>query len=248
MATSSNKKPVVVYGASGYTGMLIVEQLINEGIPFIAAGRSESRMREMMAERVAGLENGDYDIVEVNHDVNSLTELFRGAKVVCNTVGPFIKFHEPVVRAALDAGCHYIDTTGEQSFIKKVKEEYDEAYKEKGLLLAPATSYMYVPLQIAAELCLEQASIDTIDAVSVPTVGVTVGSANSIMSVLLEPAYYLKDNELVGWELGESNEVVTPGFATTNLGLPWGGTSLPLYYADDHRCEQLPCICGISES
>ena len=34
----SNKKPVVVYGASGYTGRLVCEYLREYGIPFIAAG------------------------------------------------------------------------------------------------------------------------------------------------------------------------------------------------------------------
>ena len=37
---SSNKKPVIVYGASGYTGRLICEYLREYGVPFIAAGRS----------------------------------------------------------------------------------------------------------------------------------------------------------------------------------------------------------------
>ena len=35
---SSNKKPVVVYGASGYTGRLVCEYLREYAIPFIAAG------------------------------------------------------------------------------------------------------------------------------------------------------------------------------------------------------------------
>ena len=35
---SNSKKPVVVYGASGYTGRLVCEFLRQYGIPFIAAG------------------------------------------------------------------------------------------------------------------------------------------------------------------------------------------------------------------
>ena len=44
----SEKKPVIVYGASGYTGRLVCEYLREYNIPFIAAGRSsqsESRRR-----------------------------------------------------------------------------------------------------------------------------------------------------------------------------------------------------------
>ena len=36
-------KPVVVYGASGYTGRLICEYLREHHVPFIAAGRNAPR-------------------------------------------------------------------------------------------------------------------------------------------------------------------------------------------------------------
>ncbi len=42
-----------------------------------------------MASNVAGIETADYDVVTTERDVESLTELFKGASVVCNTVGPF---------------------------------------------------------------------------------------------------------------------------------------------------------------
>ena len=36
-------KPVVVYGASGYTGRLVCEYQREHNLPFIAAGRSRRR-------------------------------------------------------------------------------------------------------------------------------------------------------------------------------------------------------------
>lgn len=248
MALSKNqKRPVVVYGASGYTGMLIIESLIDQGIPFIAAGRDAGRIKTNLAERVAGLENGDYEIVEVAHETKALTKLFTGAKVVCNTVGPFTRYYREVAQACVDAGCHYIDTTGEQAFTMRLEREFGAAFAEKSLLLAPAVSYMYVPLQIAAELCLEQGGIDSLDCVCVPTAVPTVGSANTIMVLLLDPSFHLKDNKLVAWTLGEARDVVTPGFATTNLGLPWGGTQLPQYYLHDPRVRNCSALVGFSD-
>ena len=44
----SDKKPVVVYGASGYTGRLVCEYLREYGLPFIAAGRSADRVNEVI--------------------------------------------------------------------------------------------------------------------------------------------------------------------------------------------------------
>ncbi len=38
-------KPVIVYGASGYTGRLVCEYLREYNIPFIAAGRTSRVIR-----------------------------------------------------------------------------------------------------------------------------------------------------------------------------------------------------------
>ena len=44
----STDKPVVVYGASGYTGRLICEYLREFNVPFIAAGRDKARIAEAL--------------------------------------------------------------------------------------------------------------------------------------------------------------------------------------------------------
>ena len=58
---NSSKKPVVVYGASGYTGRLVCEYLREYGIPFIAAGRSKDKLDEAMQSHVPGIETASYE-------------------------------------------------------------------------------------------------------------------------------------------------------------------------------------------
>src|SRR5881394_3552897 len=96
-----SKKPVVLYGASGYTGRLAAEYLREFNIPFVAAGRNAESIKNVMA-------------------------------------------HVPGVEAALAAGCHYIDTTGEQDWMRLADQEYGERYAAKGLLISPAVAHMYV--------------------------------------------------------------------------------------------------------
>ena len=43
-------------------------------------------------ETIPGIETADYEVAQVEHSVGALTELFKGAKVVCNMVGPFITY------------------------------------------------------------------------------------------------------------------------------------------------------------
>ncbi|MHC8344184.1 hypothetical protein [Pseudomonas sp. RT6P73] len=65
-----------------------MDWLIDQNIAFTAVVRSAERTQEMMAQRVVRLESATYEIIEVDHTVESLTQAFRGAKVVCNTVSP----------------------------------------------------------------------------------------------------------------------------------------------------------------
>jgi len=72
-----NKRPVVLYGASGFSGRLIAEFLREYNVPFIAAGRSREKIQEVMA-HVPGIETADYEIAEVTNAVEELTKLFTG--------------------------------------------------------------------------------------------------------------------------------------------------------------------------
>src|ERR1700689_2076664 len=104
-----NKKPVVLYGASGFSGRLVAEFLREYKVPFVAAGRDRARIEDVLG-HVPGISTADYEVVEVGHSVDQLAELFAGARVVCNAVGPCFRYAACVVEAALAAGTHYLDT------------------------------------------------------------------------------------------------------------------------------------------
>src|SRR5215204_1959532 len=128
-----SEKKVVVYGASGYTGRLICEYLREYHVPFVAAGRSQEKLESSLATNVAGVETADYEIRTVEHDVESIAELLDGAAVVLNTVGPFSTLRPAGVEAALKAGVHYTDTTGEQDWLMVCDDTWGEKYAEAGL-------------------------------------------------------------------------------------------------------------------
>jgi len=148
-----SKKPVVIYGANGFSGRLIAEFLREYNTPFVAAGRSAARIKDVMA-HVPGIETADFEVVETSGSVDDLARLFDGAKVVCNTAGPFIYNGPTVIEAALKAGCHYIDIGGEQAWIREVAEKWGDKFAERGLLAAPATAFMCAVSDAAARLCL----------------------------------------------------------------------------------------------
>ncbi|NCF17940.1 MAG: saccharopine dehydrogenase [Haliea sp.] len=225
---------VVIYGASGYTGKLIAWHMAEYGIPFIAAGRSQQRLEEQMA-KVPELEGHDYECVEVSNDRESLAQLFAGKKVVYNVVGPFMQLATPVVEACLDAGCHYLDTTGEQDWMFHAKRTWGEQFADKGLVLIPACSWMWVGGLLAAEVALENPGIDTLDLMYLADSYTSVASTMSFMRMLVNDQFLLHNNELETWPRATAYPVHVPDLHMQLRALPWGGGGEIVWYEDDDR-------------
>ncbi|MDN5746543.1 MAG: DUF5938 domain-containing protein [Nocardioidaceae bacterium] len=243
----SEKKPVVVYGASGYTGRLVCEYLREYGVPFIAAGRSQERLEAAMASNVAGIETADYEIQVVDTTVEALTELFTGAQVVLTTVGPFSKYGPTVVEACHNAGVHYTDTTGEQDWLISCEEEWGAKFAEKGLLLSPGIAQMYTNGEIAAQLCLEYPGLDTLDIAVFWGGSPTIASTQTILvNAATSAAYYLQANQYVPFDPDQGLvSLVVPGQHELALSLPWGGTSHPVWFKNDPRVANCKAQGGV---
>ena len=63
------KRPVVIYGANGFSGRLVAEFLREYNVPFIAAGRDRAKLEAVM-NHVPGIETADYEIAEIDGSAN----------------------------------------------------------------------------------------------------------------------------------------------------------------------------------
>lgn len=226
------KYPIVIYGASGYTGKLIAEFLTKRRLPFVAAGRDKVRLETAMKEAPG---QHTVDIQAVEHDEAALTRLFTGARVVIAVVGPFGQLGEPVLRAALAAGAHYLDTTGEQDWAQLVRDKYGKAFADKGLLCAPGTSYMWTAGMIGAEIALEDPTVTTLDILYAPKSMPTIASTLSFLRMLCMPNPLKLNGQMAAWPLGHQSQVVVPGRHAVHIGLPWGGGFEPIWLEHDPR-------------
>jgi short subunit dehydrogenase-like uncharacterized protein len=75
------------------------------------------------------------------HEPRTLLEAMDGCRVVVNCAGPYSRIGEPVVRAAIDAGVHYLDLAGEQAFIREIYERYDSLARRKAIAVVPACGF-----------------------------------------------------------------------------------------------------------
>src|SRR4051794_39422146 len=143
---------IVVFGATGYTGRLIAERLVAAGARPVLAARNEAPLAALAA-RLGGVEVARADALRQN----SLFELVGADDVLVSTVGPFVKWGGPAVRAAVAAGCPYLDSTGEPAFIRRVFEECGPPAAQSGARLLTAMGYDFVPGALAGALALAEA-------------------------------------------------------------------------------------------
>ena len=237
-------RPVVIYGASGFSGRLVAEYLCEYKIPFVAAGRDRAKITEVM-KNVPGIESADYEIADVENSAKELARLFSGAKVICNTVGPFIYSGPTVIEACLKSGCHYLDISGEQAWIRQVAENWGPQFASKGLLAAPATAFMSAPSDAVVRICAENTTLDTFEILTMFRGAPTYGSTQTIFAVLQTEAYFLEQNEYKRWPPATALEVVAPGQIQTQLALAWGGFPHPVWFKDHRQVANVKSFGGL---
>ncbi|ABW15944.1 Saccharopine dehydrogenase [Parafrankia sp. EAN1pec] len=123
---------IALNGASGFTGRLAVAELARRGIDAVLVGRDPERLRAAAAG--TGFEVRIADI----GDQDALRSAFGDVDAVVNTAGPFARLGAPVVRAAIAAEAHYVDTTGEQQYISDVFGAFASAAADAGVTIVPA--------------------------------------------------------------------------------------------------------------
>jgi short subunit dehydrogenase-like uncharacterized protein len=140
--------PIALYGATGYTGRLVAAELARADADFIVAGRNPEKLESLRSDlgleasaRTASLD-----------DPASLRELLADCATVISCAGPFVRFGEPVLAAAVETGTHYLDTTGEQPYMKLAFERYGPGAARAGVAVVPAMGFDYVPGDMLAAL------------------------------------------------------------------------------------------------
>ena len=140
---------VLLFGATGYTGRLTAQALSARGISFAIAGRNAAKL-EALAERTG---RPEIRVAEAG-DTAALIRALEGVKVLITCVGPFGEMGDTAVEAALATGTHYIDSTGEGTFIERLIERDGEA-RDRGIAMAPAMGFDEVPGDVAADLACD---------------------------------------------------------------------------------------------
>ncbi|MEO3869735.1 saccharopine dehydrogenase NADP-binding domain-containing protein [Nonomuraea sp. B12E4] len=132
-------KPVVaVFGAYGHTARFVTAELLERGWTPVLSGRDPEKLEAAAAAhpgvewRVASIDTPD-----------SLDRAIAGTALVINCAGPFGDTAPPLIEAALRAGIHYLDVTGETLVAIDTFDAYrdDPRVKEAGVVVAPVMAF-----------------------------------------------------------------------------------------------------------
>ncbi|XP_019695990.1 saccharopine dehydrogenase-like oxidoreductase [Harpegnathos saltator] len=148
---SDSRLDVVIFGATGYTGKLVVKYAVDFckewQLKFGIAGRRKEALENVLKEFAADAGNVPIILANVN-DEKSLEKMTECAKVLINCCGPFRFYGEPVVKACITTRTHYVDITGEPQFIENMQLLYNKMAQEAGVYIVPACGWESVPSEM----------------------------------------------------------------------------------------------------
>ncbi|MFT4613606.1 MAG: short subunit dehydrogenase-like uncharacterized protein [Bacteroidia bacterium] len=130
---------VLIYGAYGYSGKGIARTAAEYGITPILSGRNGEKLKAIADEL-------GYDYITLSLDDNhaKLVEVLQGFELVMHIAGPYTYTGKPMIDAAVEAGTHYVDLTGENHVIQ-AELDRDQEFIDAGIMVMPAVGYDVVP-------------------------------------------------------------------------------------------------------
>jgi short subunit dehydrogenase-like uncharacterized protein len=203
VARESRQFDVLLWGATGYTGRLVAEFLLNRygagsKLRWAIGGRNRGKLERVRTE-LAGLHPDAARLPIVIGDANdraSLDALMRQTRVVCTTVGPYAIHGRQLVAACVDAGTDYCDLTGETTFVRETIDlHHERARKTTGARIVPCCGFDSIPSDLGTLLVQEHTAAThggscsevkcfVMDA----TGGVSGGTVASMMALVEEAA------------------------------------------------------------
>lgn len=135
---TGDSSPLLIYGAYGYTGRLIVAEALSKGLRPVISGRDPAAVARLAAE--SSLESRPAAL----DDRAALDAALEGVRVVIHCAGPFSHTARAMVDACLRNGVHYLDITGEIAVFEALASRSAEA-ERAGIMLLPGAGFDVVP-------------------------------------------------------------------------------------------------------
>jgi len=170
LAKHERKYDIVLFGGTGSCGRGCLEflserYLKNKDIKVAVCARNEKKMLRIIDEMKNGWKENDMEVNNWMHqhasvdvlvadvkNIESCRKVVKHAKLVLNTVGPYVKLGVNVIQACCEYGADYVDVTGEFGWIMGMRWKLYDLAVLNGSRIFNACGYDVVPVESSAYL------------------------------------------------------------------------------------------------
>jgi len=143
---------IIVYGATGFTGRLVAEYLVQhygsraDAPKWAMAGRNAEKLAEVR--ELIGAPKDTPLVVADASDPASLDAMAARTQVVLTTVGPYQLYGSDVVAACVRAGTAYADLCGEPGWMREMIDAHQDAAKASGARITFSCGFDSIPFDL----------------------------------------------------------------------------------------------------
>jgi short subunit dehydrogenase-like uncharacterized protein len=149
---------LIVFGTTGVTGRGVAayvdERSRETGLRWAAAARDPHKSARLLGE--VGVSAPETLVVDVG-DQASLAAMASRARVVLDLVGPYTWYGRPVIEACVAGGAHYVDLTGELTFVRETIADLHGAATQAGVKIVQVCGFEALPPDLMVALADERA-------------------------------------------------------------------------------------------
>jgi short subunit dehydrogenase-like uncharacterized protein len=216
---------MLIYGAYGYSGTLIVEAALEQGLRPLLGGRDANKLKQLAGRY--GLPFQAFDL----RDAAVLDRTFKEQRLLLNCAGPFTHTFKPIVAACLRQRIQYLDISGEIEVFEGLAALNREAL-EAGVMLLPGVGFDVVPTDcLAAHLKDRLPSATHLALAFRATGGFSRGTRRTMLEGLGRDGVVRRDGRIVtvapAWKMRQLD--FGDGRLREVVSIPWGDVATAWY-------------------
>ena len=148
---NSKEYDFVVYGATGFTGKLVVEYLVEKysnssEITWALAGRSLEKLESVVDSK--NVPEGTGLLVVDSNDISSIENMVSKTKCILTTVGPYQLYGNDIVAQCAKSGTDYVDLCGEPGWMHEKINELSDTAKASGSRIVFSCGFDSIPFDL----------------------------------------------------------------------------------------------------
>lgn len=154
---------LILYGATSFVGQITARYLAlflsrqeHQDIKWAIAGRNADKLEKLQAQLIQENDIKIDILLADSNDAAGLDKMTAQTKVIISTVGPYLKYGEPLIKSCVENGTDYVDLTGEAIFIKDMLDKYQNKAQQSGARIVNSCGFDSIPSDLGVYFTQQQ--------------------------------------------------------------------------------------------